>query len=246
MAGIPQEKLDILKAGPIDPDKALRIEDRNDLFKPGYLECETGYCLMQGGTGYLANLTHMPGVTTEMFEWWFAWHSLEDVRYMIWDPDDHFYARAQDRAHVLNENLPMRERTWGVTHEVLEDIGAGPGRLLINFKHPEDMGFEADKIGTEYCATIMAGDGFSPGDEPGPPVAAVMVHFVRETGGGIELRSRFWMGYLIKDGEAVKVMPDGVSMPLEAPMGLFAHNIKEYSNLAELLPLLYAEEKDNW
>ena len=32
------------------------------------------YCVMPNGTGFLANRTEMPGVTPEMFEWWFAWH----------------------------------------------------------------------------------------------------------------------------------------------------------------------------
>lgn len=93
---IPEEKLAVLAAGPIDPSLALKIEDRNDLFKPGYLPCEIGYCVMPNGTGFLANRTEMPGVTPEMFEWWFAWHSLEDLRYRIWDPEDHYYARPAD------------------------------------------------------------------------------------------------------------------------------------------------------
>ena len=48
---IPEEKLAVLAAGPIDPSLALKIEDRNDLFKPGYLPCEIGYCVMPNGTG---------------------------------------------------------------------------------------------------------------------------------------------------------------------------------------------------
>lgn len=105
---IPEEKLAVLAAGPIDPSLALKIEDRNDLFKPGYLPCEIGYCVMPNGTGFLANRTEMPGVTPEMFEWWFAWHSLEDLRYRIWDPEDHYYARQQMREKTLDQSLPMR------------------------------------------------------------------------------------------------------------------------------------------
>ena len=108
---IPEEKLAVLAAGPIDPSLALKIEDRNDLFKPGYLPCEIGYCVMPNGTGFLANRTEMPGVTPEMFEWWFAWHSLEDLRYRIWDPEDHYYARQQMREKTLDQSLPMRERS---------------------------------------------------------------------------------------------------------------------------------------
>ena len=40
-----------LAAGPIDPSLALKIEDRNDLFKPGDPPCEIGYCVMPKGTG---------------------------------------------------------------------------------------------------------------------------------------------------------------------------------------------------
>ena len=36
---IPEEKLAVLAAGPIDPSLALRSRHRNDLFKPGYLPC---------------------------------------------------------------------------------------------------------------------------------------------------------------------------------------------------------------
>ena len=78
----PQKYAKVL-AGPIDPAKALPFQDRNRLFEPGYLEEELGYCVMPDGTGYLANLTQMPGVTAEMFDWWFAWHGLNDRRYTI-------------------------------------------------------------------------------------------------------------------------------------------------------------------
>ena len=59
--------------------------------------------------------------------------------------------------------------------------------------------------------------------------------------------SRFWMGYGVNEnGEFVKLVPDGESIPEFVPRALYGHNIKEYSNLAAILPQLYAEEKDNW
>ena len=39
-------------------------------------------------------------------------------------------------------------------------------------------------------------------------------------------------------------MPDGVSIPEMGPRALYGHNIKEFSNLAAILPSVYAEEKD--
>ena len=47
-------------------------------------------------------------------------------------------------------------------------------------------------------------------------------------------------------GEIVKLIPDGEAIPEFVPRALYGHNIKEYSNLASILPQIYAEEKDNW
>ena len=241
---IPAEKISVLEGGPIDPALALKIEDRNELFRPGYLPCEVGWCVMPHGTGYLANKTEMPGVTPEMFEWWFAWHSLEDLRYRIWDPEDHYYARQQNRAKTLDQSLPMRERTWGTCHHVKEDIGGGPDELILEFRYPHELGYEEEKVGTDACAALICANGHGP--VPGQGVAAIMTHFVREIPGGIELRSRFWIGYGLVDGQLVKLVPDDVSVPPEVPMGLFAHNLKEFGHLATILPQVYAENKDNW
>ena len=131
----PQKYAKVL-AGPIDPSKALPFQDRNRLFEPGYLEEELGYCVMPDGTGYLANLTQMPGVTAEMFDWWFAWHGLNDLRYTIWDPEDHYYARSMQKNKALDPDLSLKEKYWDTTHDVLEDTGMGPEGLYINLTNP--------------------------------------------------------------------------------------------------------------
>ena len=128
----PQKYAKVL-AGPIDPAKALPFQDRNRLFEPGYLEEELGYCVMPDGTGYLANLTQMPGVTAEMFDWWFAWHGLNDLRYTIWDPEDHYYARSMQKNKALDPDLSLKEKYWDTTHDVLEDTGMAPEGLYIKF-----------------------------------------------------------------------------------------------------------------
>lgn len=237
---IPKEKLDIIKAGPMDNSKALSVYDRNKMFDTGYFDVETGYCVMEDGTGFLANKTEMPGVTAEMFAWWFAWHALEDVRYKIWVPKDHRYARNMQPEKILNFDTPILERNWGTTHEIVEDIGFGDDRLTIKFKRPEEMGLDASKIGTKYCSAIQTGNG------TGDNLNTVLMHMVRDIPGGIELRSRFWIGYHIVDQKPKKLLPDGVEVPLIAPQKLFEHNCLEFTNLAALLPKVYAEEKDNW
>lgn len=240
------KKYQKVMSGPIDPAKALPFAQRNRLFEPGYLEEELGYCVMPDGTGYLANLTHMPGVTTEMFDWWFAWHGLNDLRYSIWNPEDHYYARSMQKEKAKDPALSLKEKYWDTTHDVLEDTGLGPEGLYINFKRPGDLGFDQSKIGTPACSTIVCAKGYGKGQPPFASPDTIMCHFVREVEDGIELRSRFWMGWTVVNGKDVKAIPDGMRMPPMGPMSLLMHNIKEFTNLAALLPRVYAEEKDNW
>lgn len=228
----------------MDPAKALKIQDRNKLFDPGYFEVETGYCVMEDGTGYICNLTPMPNVTVEMFDWWFAWHGLGDFRYTIWDPEDHYEARSTNLAQGRCPNLSLKEKYWGTTHLIKEDIGFGPDHLYANFTRPAYMGFEEEKIGTAACGTIVTSNSGILND----PMASAecMCHFVRETKDGIELRSRFWLGWHIIGGRPVRILPEQEQTPIEKPKFLLAHNMKEFQNLADLLPRIYPEEKDNW
>ena len=243
LAPVPAEKLPF-GGTPMDPEKALKIEDRNKLFDPGYLEVETGYCVMEDGTGYIANLTYMPGVTVEMFDWWFAWHGLGEFRYSIWHPEAHYDARSCQLAQGRCDKLSLKEKYWGTTHLIVEDLGFGPDELFATFMRPGHMGFDESKIGTSACGTIVTSNS---GLRLDPMASAeTMCHFVREVEGGIELRSRFWLGYHIVGGKPVKVLPDGEVTPIEKPQLLLKHNMEEFQNLADLLPRLYPEEKDNW
>ncbi|MCD7864459.1 MAG: phloretin hydrolase [Clostridiales bacterium] len=246
MAPAPQESYAAILAGPLTPDKVLPFQERNLLFEPGYLEGEIGWAILPDGTGYLANLTKMPGVTAEMLNWFFAWHGLDNLRYKIWNPEDHYEAVTQNRVRALDPDLTYSERLWDTTHEILEDTGMGPDRIVINFKYPGDLGFRADLIGTEACSTIICGKGYGKGQPPFAVPPTFMTHFARDIEGGIELRSRFWMGWTYEKGQDVKVLPDGMRYPDMAAMSLALHCAKEYHNLAAILPQLYAEEKDNW
>ena len=152
--------------------------------------------------------------------------------------------RQQMPEKVLDPGVPLREKTWGTVHHVLEDIGTGPDKLILNFRYPHELGYEEEKVGTPLCATMMCVNGHGP--TPGQGVAAIMTHCIREVEGGSELRSRFWIGFGLENGQVVKLVPDGVSVPPEVPMGLFAHNLKEFGHLATILPQVYAENKDNW
>ncbi|KZL89229.1 DAPG hydrolase family protein [Clostridium magnum] len=232
----PQKLLDKINKGPIDPKYALRIEDRNDLLKPGYLPVETGYCIMSDGTGFVSSIIQMRHVTPIMFDWWFAWHGLHPLRYKIWDKENHFYIETTKTEQLLNGDLSLKEKLWGVTHTVIEDRGFGAEKAQIHFMSPGQLGFDINHFKEPYVSSVVGGNMNS----------TVMCHFIRKNEDGIEVRSRFWMGYQIINREAVKVLPEGTKISDEVAKRLALCNIKKFNNLAKLLPLIYYEERNKW
>ncbi len=234
---------------PLDPAKADRIQDLNNLLSPGYTEGENGYCVLPDGSGYVALRHPMPGGTPEMIDWWFAWHALEDLRYKIWYPEMHIAARLdpEDRAKALDASRPLALRFQGLTHHVVEDIGGGVLNAVdISFLTPEDFGFDMSRFHPPYAETVAAANVVArgleePADAPGLPVA--FVHLVRKTEDGIEVRNRFWVGYQIVDKKPVLKLPPGAAIPEEALRGLFLHDVQEFANLARMLPELYRERE---
>ena len=239
LAKIPEEKLKLIETPSKIP--AIPFEQRN-LFLSGNDKdfCQIGYGVAEDGTGFVCNETYMPSVKVEMLDWWFGWHSVgSDLRYKIWDAEDHYFARADNAEYVCNPEIPLNQKTWGVNHYVLEDIGNGPGFLKIQFKRPKDFGLDEKIIGTEKCKSLVAGIG--DGD-----CAATMIHKWYDYKDGIILSSRFWVGYGLVDEKIICTLPENIKIPIEVPRGLFAHNIKEFTNLASILPEVYEENKDNF
>ena len=182
----------------------------------------------------------MAGVTGEMLDWWFPWHSVgSDLRYKIWDPEDHYFARADNAEYVCDPNVPVNEKTWGVDHYIIEDVGAGPDFIKLCFKRPRDFGYDESIIGSELCQSLVCAIGAG-------NCAAAMTHKWYPYKDGVNFCSRFWIGMGVVDGKIIKTLPEGVKIPVEVPRGLFAHNIKEFSNLAAILEEVYAENRDNF
>jgi len=248
-APMPQHHLDILKSDiPIDQSEVLDRKDINLLFDTGYLNTENGYRRNDDGSHYTAVLTPMPNVTIEIIDWWFWWHAAEPVRYQIWYPEMHFDNNADFQGRYDDETLSYRERLHLSTHRVTEDVGMGKGEIIIDFMHPSEFGFDPSKLNddvTIICARVgMPNEGIWFTD---------MCHFVRRVGDGVEMRSRFWMGYEIKRiGGFAKPFLNRVlnnsfvkkrMIPAIAGSSMFHHCSQEYHNLAERLPEIYEEEK---
>jgi hypothetical protein len=246
LAAVPEDIMAAIKAAPIDPSDALPFEEKNRLLDPGYLPFETGYCRMPDGSCYVAVLTHMPGVTGDMIDWWFAWHGLEGLRYRIWYPGAHFGSSVSDRTRVMDESRPYRDRYLHVTHYVTEDIGIGPDLLSIKFLPPSDFGFDTVRfkkaqVATAICTRVGS---VSKGAEH-----TDMCHVVRNVKGGVEMRSRFWIGRNMKvkmfsEKSLVNRVANTRAMrltmiPRDTPYRMALHCAREYNNLAEILPALF-------
>ena len=182
-----------------------------------------------------------------MIDWWFGWHGAETARYKLWHPQAHLYTQWRyERTEVAG--LSDRQKYIGNTSYVDEYVGPAIQRLAIRFCAPSEFGLDEDAfaaagISTAICARV----GFS--DKPVD--SGYLVHLIRETPTGCEMRSRFWLG------EAhVRVLPDsnpidrllqtryvrGLILPKRLGSHLLVHCAEEMNHLASFLPALYAQE----
>lgn len=233
------EVMRAIESGPLDPRKALDLADVQRLLDPGELPGETGWCTLPEGVGYVAVRTPMPGVTGEMVDWWFDWHAREAIRYRIWHPEAHRDNSLQAPAH------PGAKAHWGAVHHPVEDIGIGVVHARIEFLAPSEMGFADDALGDARVATIVCGYA---GDDRRRVRHTPMYHVFLNVGGGVVLRSRFWLGAALRPygplgplGERLLNRPAvrARTLPARLPRALARHCAEEYANLAALLPELY-------
>jgi len=185
---LPDHVKEALAGGWADPTKALKLEDANDLLEPGYLPLETGYARLPDGKIHVACLTKMPGVTGRMVNWWFGW-MLNTTHYQYWHPQAHVWSDFEKGSEGRNNN-PDDANHIGDAHLVHEIIGGSVSKLRIEFRDPSEYldtsRFEEANVSAAVCAR--------PGYLDKPLKIAHMIHFVRDTDDGCEMRSRFWSG----------------------------------------------------
>ena len=205
------------------PSGGTGLTDLRDLLAPGYGEVETGMALVDGGGGDWSVSVHTtwPGTTPSMIDWWFGWHLAHTDRYKLWHPQAHCFAQARfDLSDVAG--LTDRERYVGNTSWVDEYIGPLRSRLAITFEDPEGVGLgaadaEAAGYGTVISATVDDAD-------HGTRLAR-LVHAVRHTAEGSEMRSRF-------------LFPSSTPDLIGPPM--IDHCVTEMAHLASFLPRLHS------
>ena len=191
----------------------MLFEEANQLLEPGYLPIETGFYRLSNGHMHLAVLTRMPRCKGKMVDWWFGY--IDDAgKYKMWEPRSHV-------AFQWDENREP-ERYLGASCIVERKLGGRLVNFRLYFHDPSEFldssRFDEAGVGTVICANAYNSENVPQGR---------MIHFVRDTGYGCEMRSRFW---LIKasDDECLELMQ---------------HCVEEMGNLADFLPELYIKKK---
>jgi hypothetical protein len=234
--------LTALEAGPIAAHDALPLADVDRLRDPAPLSVETGWTTLPDGVGYIAVRTAMPGVTGEMVDWWFDWHPRDPVRYRIWHPLAH-----TGNAFDPPAPPPAAKAHWGAVHHPVEDVGLGTVHARIAFRPPHELGMADDALDDPRVATIVCGVA---GDDRRHAQHTPMFHVFLEDpeGGGVVLRSRFWLGADLRPyGPLGGVGGWAMNRPAvrrrlisrAVPPALATHCAEEYAHLGALLPELY-------
>ncbi|MCP5055657.1 MAG: hypothetical protein GY937_02910 [bacterium] len=244
---LPEHVERVLGQGESDPSDVLPRSEVNRLLEPGYLPLETGWASLPDGTAHVAVLTQFPGATGEMIDWWFGWHGDETERYKLWHPQAHLftqwrYERSDD------SGLTDRQRYIGNTSYVDEYVGPAVHRLAISFHEPRHFGlaeesFKEAGVSTAVCARV----GFS----DRPVDTGYLIHLMRETPEGCEMRSRFWLGEahlrnLREENPIDRALGTrfvrGLLLPRRLARDLLIHCAEEMNHLASFLPALFAQE----
>lgn len=231
MAALPAHVVDALHHGPQADQTLLRFDCAAELLDDGYQQTENGYGRSADGGVQVSVRTDMPGVTAQMWAWWFGWHGSDTRRYKLWHPRAHASARWADGGgdgHYI-----------GRTSLVGEYIGSAYLRAAIRFVDPASIGLLDARLGDSVavCARLASPDV--------PVEIGWLIHHVRPTADGAEMRSRFWLGgshisVRRGNGMASKVIRPVVARVAPDPRDLLVHCAQEMNHLARFLPELHA------
>jgi len=230
MAALPAHVVDALHHGPQADQTLLRFDCATDLLAKGEHETENGYGRLADGGFHVAVRTDMPGVTPQMWAWWFGWHGSDTRRYKLWHPRAHASARWADGGgdgHYV-----------GRTSLVHEYIGSAYTRAAIRFVAPEQAGLSERGLGDSVAVCARLGS-------PDVPVEiGWLIHHIRPTADGSQMRSRFWIGGAQVAGRHANLLINKMIRPAVArlapdPRDLMVHCAQEMNHLAGFLPDLY-------
>lgn len=230
---------------PIPWEEAIQPHDFMTLLKPyGYDKYELGYCMFPDGSGYVATYrVRPPHISAEMERWYRNWRNLKsksmvpghgNLRYKIWNYADHF-----DHYYVNWENGKL-----GIHTTESLDLGAGE-RMYDTIRHEfplSDFGMTDEwmKQLKEAGCQLTDHGSFETFDEPGSHLCLSYSRPCPQ--GGVETRSREWIGWKPVDGKLVR--DERTFCTEEYLKKVVIHTLVEWEHLYTFLPELYAEYHD--
>ncbi len=233
---ISNEIAEAIEKSPFDPGLFPQIEEAAALVKPGYMEVENGYGQHPDGSFTVNILTDMPGVMPSMWHWWFGWHGDSSEKYKLWHPHAHLSAAWEDgkigEVEYISRNSHIREY-----------IGSTKETASIQFKSPTLIGLPEFDPTSSNAVYIVARIGLT----PIPIDFGWLIHQVRQTENGSEMRSRFWLGGRHMAGRhrlsnlLVPLVRRVRKIPEAQVIELATHCGEEMAHLATFLPDLYTE-----
>ena len=222
------------------------VSEANQLLEGGYLPLENGFTRLKNGQVFVSTLTKMPGVNGKMIDWWFGWHYMESQRYKLWHPRAHVLNRAE-RMVGDDPQLSDREKYLNNPNFVSEYVGGELIDIIIAFSEASEFfdvsRFQGANVSTAICGVV--------GYQGSPLNFGIIIHLIRETEFGCEMRSRFWLGNIeIRGGVPAAGLLNKVAgselvarraVPIELGRDMVVHCAMEMNHLASFLPDLYAD-----
>jgi transposase-like protein len=157
----------------------MLLEEANWLLEPGYTSMETGFCRLPNGQMYIAVLTRMPGCKGKWVNWLFDSDQPDSTVYKEFNKDNLSLGSAKERKlreHVKNifYNQPLTEGKLLKYRVIRED----PSQI-----------FDTSKLIEAGVTSVFYAKSYMPDGTP----EGQIVHIIKDTSYGCEMRSRFWI-----------------------------------------------------
>jgi hypothetical protein len=237
LAPFPDYIREAILTGQVAHELMYPVERAADLQTGNDWPVENGYALTPEGSGRVFCRVDMPGVTPQMWQWWFGWHGSDPMRYRLWHPQAHVHVGWQDQRSDLDHYI-------GRTSNIVEYLGSDRMKLAITFVTPGSVGLDENKLAEAGEVAICGRVAF-----PGVPVdTGWLVHHIRPVPGGSEMRSRMWVG---GNNIALRGLDGRIGTAVAGMLGrlqkisgaqahsLFVHGYQEMAHLATFLPEIH-------
>jgi transposase-like protein len=153
------------------------LEEVEQLLHPGYLPFESGYYRLSNEQMFLAVFTRMPGCKAKWVQWWYQ-HFLNDAV----DPEPDRSALLARIGKSAFEHLTQARRYGRYMSE------SKSKKLQFTLVNPRKY-FDLKKIDESGVGAVICAHSLFPDNT----IDRYVIHVLRDTDYGCEMRSRFWI-----------------------------------------------------